>query len=227
MGRRRRPVRTNQAYKVDSTWEMVALAARFVGWLSRRAWQWRTELGFTLPLVTVWLPVRHLIGPRWALLPVAAVLAAVAGWPQSRSWVLGRLACARTRRRVVAVLRETRVADSRDRLPTIKRSERTPVGERLLLSCRAGQSAELLAGRMEELRAGARCRDVTISRDPARADRVTVEVIRRDLLAAGSPIGSPLLARARALFTPPPRTPEPTGPKPKIDPPPAPAEGTA
>jgi hypothetical protein len=61
-----------------------------------------------------------------------------------------------------------------------------------------GQSAELLDARVEELRAAARARDVTVTRDPGRADRVVIDVIRRDALA-GPALPSPLLAYAAAL----------------------------
>src|SRR5205823_3823193 len=114
------------------------------------------------------------------LAPIAATVAsgvlagAVLAWPRSRRLVLGRLGCARTRRRLLACMRETRAATSSGRLPLVLRSRTTTAGQRLTLGLFPGQSAELLQARIEELRAAARARDVTVSRNPARADRVTV-----------------------------------------------------
>jgi hypothetical protein len=109
------------------------------------------------------------------------------------------LACARSRRLILAGCRQTRVANTAGQLPRTLRSRSTPVGQRLLLSVRAGQSAELLEARIEEFRAAAKARDVQIIRDPARADLVTVEVIRRDPLAGAALLRSPLLDIAAAL----------------------------
>jgi hypothetical protein len=80
----------------------------------------------------------------------------------------------------------------------VLRSRATTAGERLTLALFPGQSVELLDARVEELRAAARARDVTVTRNPARAHLVTVDVIRRDTLA-GRPLPSPLLPYADAL----------------------------
>lgn len=90
------------------------------------------------------------------------------------------------------------MATSSGRLPLVLRARSTAAGERLTFGLFPGQSAELLDARVEELRAAARARDVTVTRDPARADRVVVDVIRRDPLA-GAPLPSPLLAYAAAV----------------------------
>ena len=236
MGSRRSSVvRTTRAYRPDDGWETVALAASGVGAFARWCWRWRTEWAGLLALAVVgplvWgigtriadlmvgpvvgPALAPVLGPLFAPLPLIGLLAGLLAWPRSRRWLRGRLACARTRRQIIAVLRETRVPDSADRLPLIRRSTPTPVGERLLLTVRPGQSAEMLAGFLDALRAGARARDVTVSRDPARADRVTVEVIRRDLLSAPEPLTSPLLDLARHLTAAP--VPAPTIPNPAVE----------
>jgi hypothetical protein len=56
----------------------------------------------------------------------------------------------------------------RERLPLVLRSRVTPAGERLTLGLFPGQSAELPDARVEELRAAAHARDVTVTRDPGR-----------------------------------------------------------
>ncbi len=107
---------------------------------------------------------------RWML--TGSIAATVLLWPtSSRRLVLGRLSCARTRRRLLACMAETRVATSAGRLPLVLQSRITPAGERVTFGLFPGQSAELLDARVEELRAAARARDVTVTRDPGRADR--------------------------------------------------------
>lgn len=195
---RQQTIRVNQGYKIDSKWEALALAYKGLRRLTRLAWRYRTELGFVLAVLTVRLLAgRHLTsGP--ALLVTAVTVAAVLGWPRSRALLFGRLGCARTRRRLLSCMRETRVATSTGRLPLVLRCRTTRAGERLTLGLFPGQSAELLDARTEELRAAARAADLTVTRDPARADRVVLDVIRRDPLA-GPALSSPLLAYAAVL----------------------------
>lgn len=195
---RQQTIRVNQGYKIDSKWEALALAYKGLRRLTRLAWRYRTELGLLLVVLAVRnLTGRHMpSGAAWAV--TASVIAAVLIAPTSRALVLGRLGCARTRRRLLACMRETRVATSTGRLPLVLRCRTTRAGERLTLGLFPGQSAELLDARTEELRAAARAADLTVTRDPARADRVVLDVIRRDPLA-GPALPSPLLAYAAAL----------------------------
>jgi hypothetical protein len=200
MSRRQQTVRINQGYRIDSKWEGLALAGRGVGRLARLCWRYRTELGLAVAV----LSVRAVVG-RWlphsaAFAVTLATVAAVLLWPRSRMVVLGRLGCARTRRRLLACMRETRVATSSGRLPLVLRSRVTPAGERLTFGLFPGQSAELLDARIEELRAAARAVDVSVTRDRARADRVTVDVVRRDLLHPAVVVPSPLVGVAAALL---------------------------
>jgi hypothetical protein len=197
---RQQTIRINQGYRIDSKWEALALAGRGLRRLARMTWRYRTELGLALAVLAVRvLAGRHVSSGSASLLTVVTV-AAVLSWPRSRALVLGRLGCARTRRRLLAGMRETRVATSTGRLPLVLRARVTAAGERLTFGLFPGQSCELLDARAEELRAAARARDVTVTRDPSRADRVTVDVIRRDPLAGG-PLRSPLLDHAAALHT--------------------------
>ncbi len=99
-------------------------------------------------------------------------------------WAVGMRSRAQTVRQMRTALTGVRFENVYGKLPKIRRVRSTPVGERLTLHCRPGQSAELLDTRAEELRAAMRARDVRITRDPARSDRVITDIIRRDPLAA-------------------------------------------
>ena len=199
-------IRINQGYQIDSKWEAAALAGRALARVTRLAWRYRTELGLLGAVVLLRVLAGRYLVSGAALTVTVVTVALVLLVPRSRALVLGRLGCARTRRRLLDCMRETRVATSSGRLPLVLRSRVTPAGERLTFGLFPGQSSELLNARAEELRAAARAIDATVTRDPARADRVTVDVVRRDLLHPGLVLTSPLTGLATAL------TPTPTVP---------------
>ena len=200
---RQKTVRTNKAYTLDNPIEGAVLVGRGVKGLARLGFRYRTELGLLALVAVLYFGVRHEIGPRWATFCTLAGRRA-----RARVWLVapvgdGRLSCARTRRLVIEVFKQTRVENVAGQLPMIRRSMVTPAGERLIVWCRAGQSAELLDARVEELRAGARCRHVTVTRDPNRSHRVSIDVIRRETLA-GVLVRSPLLDLAGRIDPTPP-----------------------
>lgn len=107
-------------------------------------------------------------------------------WGKPLLWLAGSFSRARTRRRLYTGMREVRLANASGKLPRIRWTATTAVGERVTLACRPGQSAELIDVRMEELRAAVKARDVRITRDTDRSDRVYVDMVRRDPLAASA-----------------------------------------
>ena len=197
---RQQTIRINQGYQVDSKWEAVALTGRGVRRAAAALWRWRTELGLAVAMVLVRLVAGRSMPALGAWLVTLSAIAGAVTWSWSRTLITGRLACARARRRLLACMRETRVATSAGRLPLVLRSRATPAGERLVFGLFPGQSAEMLDARVEELRAAARAMDVTVTRDRLRADRVTVDVIRRDLLQPALVLPSPLVGVAAALL---------------------------
>lgn len=200
MSRRRsqQVIRTNTAYKVDGLVEFVVITYKVSAWVCRLLFKWRTEVALVVStLVAYGFAGRQQLVSPW--LPIALVLVALAAEPWSRRLVLGRLACARARRRVLACYRNTGVTNYDGKLPYIARSRSTPVGERLTLWLRPGQSAEQLEERAPALRAACHAREVFVLRDPGDGSRVVIEVIRRDPFTAAAPVSSPLLARAHRV----------------------------
>jgi len=118
------------------------------------------------------------------LLAIAGTAGVPMAVPFTRRRVVGWLRCARTRRLMHASLGAVRMANSHGQLPRVWQVRTTPVGERVQLRTRPGHSAELLQLRMEELRAGLRATTVRIERDPTASHRISVDVVRRDPLAA-------------------------------------------
>ena len=163
---------------------LFAALIKLVGLLGRAVWPWRTELALLTLVWFGWHAWCHLMPEWWALTATMGVGGAALAWAPLRGWAWGRLRCARTRRLVLAGLAETRTANPSGQLPRIVRVSPTPVGERVHLRVRAGQSAELLDARVEELRAAVRARDVRITKNPRNAHRVLLDVVRRDPLAA-------------------------------------------
>lgn len=150
------------------------------------------ELAGVLGLVWLWALLADLLGD-W---PAVVVLAAVAGllvwWPASRRVLAAMLGCEVTRHRLRTALIELRLTSRVGRLPLVVWLAPTPVGERVLLWCRAGMAAEDFEDETDHLRSACFARDVRVTRDRRWASLVTVDVIRRDPLASGDTVRSPL-----------------------------------
>jgi hypothetical protein len=95
----------------------------------------------------------------------------------------------------------------------------TQVGERAWVLCRAGISAEDFTDHTDELRAACYARDVRVTRNRRWSHLVTIDIIRRDTLAATNTITSPLARLTEryasypslALVPTPPPAPAPDG----------------
>lgn len=164
-------------------WVRVLLAiGRGVRWVARTAWWWRFEGVAVLALLLARDGLASYVGPTGGTVAVLALAGAVLAWPASRRWIVGRAWCSIARRRLIACLRETRTTTRAGELPTVVRTRRTVVGERITLWCRLGQSAEQISQRADALRSAVWCREVRVTRDVRRAQLVHVDVVRRDTL---------------------------------------------
>jgi hypothetical protein len=159
------------------------------------AWRWRTEL-LTLTLITAaLLRLRHEMGD-WiqpAALTVAVVLV-LAFVPVIRRFLVRRFWCVLVRHRIHRLCWEAGVHTRAGRLPLVLWTRPTKVGERAWLICRAGICAEDFEDRTGELRAACFARDARITRNLRWSQIVTIDIIRRDTLAATHQIRSPLLS---------------------------------
>jgi hypothetical protein len=159
------------------------------------AWRWRTEL-LTLTLITAaLLRLRHDMGD-W-IQPGAftvAVVVALAVIPAVRRFLVRRFWCVLVRHRIHRLCWEAGLHTRAGRLPLVLWTRPTKVGERAWLICRAGICAEDFEDRVGELRAACFARDARITRNLRWSQIVTIDIIRRDTLAAGRHITSPLLS---------------------------------
>ena len=145
----------------------------------------------------LWSAMANSLGPQWTVVLVVALVAGLLSWPPSRRAVAAVAGCELTRHRLRSALVELRTTTRAGRLPVFLWISATPVGERVWLWCRIGISARDLDDEIDAIRAACVARDVRITRDRRWAALVTIDVIRRDPLAATSPVTSPLAARLR------------------------------
>jgi hypothetical protein len=189
----------NNPYVLDG------LAAQFHRTAAGVAWRWRTELAIlTLAAAALWR-LAHLMPVSWAGALVGLVLATLGVLP----WTRRRFWCVLTRHRLQRLCWEARLHTRSGRLPLILWTRPTKVGVRLYLLCRAGICAEDFGAHIGELRAACYARDARVTRNRTWSQLVTIDIIRRDKLAAKNTITSPLHAHRQARQERQSSTPEP------------------
>ena len=103
------------------------------------------------------------------------------------------------RHRLQKLCYEARLHTRSGRLPLVLWTRPTKVGERTWALCRAGICAEDFVAHSGELRAACYARDARVTRNRRCSQLVTIDIIRRDTLAASELITSPL-ARLTAHY---------------------------
>ncbi len=161
------------------------------------AWRWRTELAIILGLAGGLADAQraHLLIITAACL--AATLVILAALPWTRRFFTRRAWCVLARHRIQKVCWEARLHTRSGRLPLILWTRPTQVGERLWLVCRAGICAQDFTDNQAELAAGCFAREARITASPRWSHLITIDIIRRDTLAAKHTVLSPLARPAR------------------------------
>jgi hypothetical protein len=150
------------------------------------------EILLLVLLIHLWQITAELIGPLWTDALTLTMGVGLVSWRRSRRWLIGVLGAMLTRARLRAAFAELRLTRRSGRLPVTLALVPTAVGERVWLCCPIGVSAEDIADEADRLRAACFAREIRITRDRRFSALVIVEVIRRDPLAATTPIPSPL-----------------------------------
>ena len=163
------------------------------------AWRWRAELAIAATLTAALWRLSILITITWAGIVLAAALGLTFGVPHSRRFITRRFWCVLVRHRIHRLCWEARLHTRTGRLPLVLRIWPTQVGECALIWCRAGISAEDFQDRTEQLRAACYARDARVTRNRRWSHLMTIDIIRRDTLAASNTISSPL-ARLTAHY---------------------------
>ena len=112
--------------------------------------------------------------------------------PHSRRFITRRAWCVLARHRLQRLCYEARLHTRSGRLPLILWTRPTKVGERTWVLCRAGICAEDFEAHIGELRAACYARDARVTRNRRWSHLITIDIIRRDTLAASQLISSPL-----------------------------------
>ena len=119
--------------------------------------------------------------------------------PHSRRFITRRFWCVLARHRIQRLCYEARLHTRAGRLPLVLWTRPTKVGERAWVLCRAGICAEDFEDHIGELRAACYARDARVTRNRRWSHLVTIDIIRRDTLAASQHHPSPL-ARLTAHY---------------------------
>ena len=135
----------------------------------------------------------------WAGVTLGGLAVVVLAVPHSRRFITRRFWCVLARHRLQRLCYEARLHTRSGRLPLILWTRPTKVGERTWVLCRAGICAEDFEAHIGELRAACYARDARVTRNRRWSQLVTIDIIRRDTLAASELIASPL-ARLAAHY---------------------------
>ena len=157
------------------------------------------ELAILAILTTVLWRLAIPITLTWACTVLAAFVGLALGVPHSRRFITRRFWCVLARHRLQRLCYEARLHTRAGRLPLILWIRPTQVGERAWVLCRAGICAEDFDAHIGELRAACYARDARVTRNRRWSHLVTIDIIRRDTLAAATPSTSPL-ARLTAHY---------------------------
>ncbi len=162
------------------------------------AWRWRTELATLIAAAAALWRLTLLFTLTTAAVILVGLVLVVLAVPGSRRFTVRRLWCVLARHRIQRLCWEARLHTRAGRLPLVLWTRPTKVGERVHVLCRAGICAEDFEDRIGEIRAACCARDARVTRNLRWSQLVTIDVIRRDTLAAARHIPSPLVARHSA-----------------------------
>jgi hypothetical protein len=163
------------------------------------AWRWRTELLALGSLLAALAWLSSQITLRWAAVVLAAALGIIFTLPWSRRFIIRRFWCVLARHRFHRLCWEARLHTRAGRLPVVLWTRPTKVGERLAVWCRAGTCADDFTQHTGELAAACYAREARVTPNTAWSQLVTIDIIRRDTLAAKHQVGSPL-TRLSAVY---------------------------
>jgi hypothetical protein len=166
------------------------------------AWRWRTELLILSAAgAAIWRLSRDM-SLIWAAITPGAIVLGLLAIPGPRRYVTRRFWCVLARHRIQRLCYEARLHTRSGRLPLVLWTRPTKVGERAHLLCRAGICAEDFEAHIGELRAACYAREARVTRNRQWSHLVTIDIIRRDTLAAARHVPSPLMTTRPRPLTP-------------------------
>ena len=176
----------NNPYLLDE------MAVRFHRSTAGVAWRWRTELAILTTTTAALWRLTLLITLIWAAVALAGLVLVLLAVPVTGRFITRRAWCVLARHRIQRLCYEARLHTRSGRLPLVLWTRPTKVGERSHVLCRAGICAEDFEAHIGELRAACYARDARVTRNRRWSQLVTIDIIRRDTLAASHAVTSPL-----------------------------------
>jgi hypothetical protein len=168
------------------------------------AWRWRTELTLLVMILAALWRLALAITIIWAAVTLATFVVLVLAVPVTRRFVTRRFWCVLGRHRLQRLCYEARLHTRAGRIPLVLWTRPTKVGERARILCRAGICADDFAAHAPEIAAACYAREARVTHNPKWSHLVTIDVIRRDTLAAKESVASPLRALSASYQPDPP-----------------------
>jgi hypothetical protein len=142
-------------------------------------WRWRYEIALVSGLSAGLAAAVISFGSVPTIAAVLVVTLTILCWPRARRFSLDRAWCIITPHRVRAGCAEGLIYSSQGKIPVILWTSHQSFGERVLLWCRAGTSADDFVSARAVLTAACWAKDVAIFFDTHHTQLVTLDVIRR------------------------------------------------
>lgn len=149
------------------------------------AWRWRYELAIVSGLPAGLAAAVNSFGTVPTVIAVIVTALTVLCWPRARRFTVDRAWCIITPHRVRVGCTQGLIYSSRGKIPAILWTTHQAFGERVLLWCRAGTSADDFVSARAVLTAACWARDVHVFVDSQHTHLVALDVIRRSIDVLG------------------------------------------
>jgi len=143
------------------------------------AWRWRYEIALVSGLTAGLTAAILSFGNVPTIVAVIAIILTILCWPTARRRAVDRTWCIITAHRVRVGCVEALIYSSRGKIPIVLWTSHQAFGERVLLYCRAGTSADDFVSARTSLAAACWAQDVAVFVDMRRTQLITIDVIRR------------------------------------------------
>jgi hypothetical protein len=148
-------------------------------------WRWRTEITALLAITAALAALTRVIALPWAAATLGGLLLILLAEPHTRRILIRRVLCVLVRHRLYRLFHNDRRLQTRTgRIPLVLWIRPTKVGERAHILCRAGICADDFTDNAAQIAAACYARDARITRSASWSHLVTINIIRRDTLAA-------------------------------------------
>jgi hypothetical protein len=152
------------------------------------AWRWRYEIALVSGLSAGLAAASSSLGALLTITAVIGITLIILCWPTARRFAVDRAWCIISPHRVRVGCAEGLIYSSRGKIPVILWTSHRAFGERVLLWCRAGTSADDFVSARTVLAAACWAQDVAVYFDIDHTQLVTLDVIRRP---PGDPTSDP------------------------------------